>query len=307
MSISYDYYKTFYYVATYRSFNKAASVLSVSQPNLSRAITRLENELGCKLFIRSSTGVTLTNEGKDLFSHVEVAFRHISEGEKLIGSSEKYKGGLLKIGISSELTPRMVSTIIVPVIHIFHNDYPDVRIEIRHASSIKLASDVANNLMDIAFVTTPYNESIKKAPYNKKVLHSYQDIIIAGNSFQDLKDRTVSLKELIDYPIICLGSGTETADYCYRNMFSESGLEFSPSIETSSTGQILTYTIENLGIGFIYPKDASTAIEDGKLFKVNIKEKQATKYIAMLSNIKDKSTTKIFEQMMKDHLGKLVS
>jgi DNA-binding transcriptional LysR family regulator len=304
MSISYDYYKTFYYVATYHSFNKAASVLSISQPNLSRSITKLEEQLGCKLFNRTSTGVTLTSEGKDLFSHIEVAFRHISEGENMIRSSEKFKGGLLKIGISSELTTRMVSTMIIPIIHTFHKEYPAVRIEICHASSTKLASDVDNNLMDIAIVTTPYNESIKKSSYNKKVLTSYQDIIIAGNSFHDLKSRTVSLKELMNYPLISLGTGTETTDYCYRNMFSKSGLEFSPSIETTSAGQILIYTIENLGIGFIYPEDAAQAIEEGKIFKVDIKEKQATRYIAMLSNIREKNTTKIFEQMMNDQLSK---
>ena len=304
MSISYDYYKTFYYVATYHSFNKAASVMNISQPNISRSIGKLEDKLGCKLFNRSSTGVTLTNEGKDLYLHVEAAFKHIVEGEKMIRSSEKFKGGLLKIGISSELTRGMVSVMIIPAILAFRKEYPEVRLEICHAPSPQLASDVKNNLMDIAFVTTPYNESIKKALYNKKVLHSYQDIIIAGNNFKELKDRRVSLKELIDYPIICLGLGTETTDYSYRNMFSESGLEFSPSIETTSTGQILTYTIENLGIGFIHPKDAAKAIEDGEIFKVNIKEKLATRYIAMLSNIREKNTTKIFEQIINDHLSK---
>ena len=304
MSISYDYYKTFYYVATYHSFNKAASVMNISQPNISRSISKLEDKLGCKLFNRSSTGVTLTNEGKDLYLHVEAAFKHIVEGEKMIRSSEKFKGGLLKIGISSELTSGMVSAIIIPTIHAFRKKYPEVRIEICHSPSPQLASDVVNNLMDIAFITTPYDENIKKGSYNKKVLHSYQDIIIAGNIFKELQGRKVSLKELANYPIICLGSSTETTDYCYRNMFSESGLEFSPSIETTSTGQILIYTVENLGIGFIYPKDAEKAIEEGNIFKVNIKEKQATRYIAMISNLREKNTTKIFEQMINDHLSK---
>lgn len=45
MSVSYDYYRLFYYVATYRSFNKAAAVLMANQPNISRSIANLESQL----------------------------------------------------------------------------------------------------------------------------------------------------------------------------------------------------------------------------------------------------------------------
>ena len=89
MSISYDYYKIFYYVATYRSFNKAAAVLSNSQPNISRSISILESQLGCKLFNRSQKGVTLTVAGEELFIQVEAAFKHLSAGEDRVLSIAK--------------------------------------------------------------------------------------------------------------------------------------------------------------------------------------------------------------------------
>ena len=63
MSLSYDYYKTFYYAAKYRSLSKAAAALLCGQPNVTKAIGNLEAQLGCTLFFRTGRGVTLTPEG----------------------------------------------------------------------------------------------------------------------------------------------------------------------------------------------------------------------------------------------------
>ena len=76
MYIDYDYYRIFYYVAKYRSFTRAANILVNSQPNITRAVRKLEEELGCSLFIRSNRGVRLTVEGEKLYGRSE---EHTSE------------------------------------------------------------------------------------------------------------------------------------------------------------------------------------------------------------------------------------
>ena len=70
---NYDYYRIFYYVAQYKSFSRAAEILENNQPNITRCMNNLENELGCKLFVRTNRGVTLTPEGTRLYEHVAVA------------------------------------------------------------------------------------------------------------------------------------------------------------------------------------------------------------------------------------------
>ena len=76
-----DYYRIFYYVAQYKSFSKAADVMGNNQPNITRCMNILENELGCKLFIRSNRGVQLTIEGERLFEHVSIAIEQLVSGE----------------------------------------------------------------------------------------------------------------------------------------------------------------------------------------------------------------------------------
>ena len=74
MEITYDYYRIFYYAAKYKSFSKAAEILMSNQPNITHFMNNLENQLGCRLFIRSNRGVTLTREGEKLCNNCISAF-----------------------------------------------------------------------------------------------------------------------------------------------------------------------------------------------------------------------------------------
>ena len=75
-------YKIFYEVAKAGNISKAAKELYISQPAISKAISKLEESLGIKLFSRNSRGVQLTREGAILFQHVNTAFDSIGRGER---------------------------------------------------------------------------------------------------------------------------------------------------------------------------------------------------------------------------------
>lgn len=68
MDINFEYYKIFYYVAKYCNFTKAARALGNSQPNVTRAMNNLEQQINSILFIRNNRGVQLTPEGERLYS-----------------------------------------------------------------------------------------------------------------------------------------------------------------------------------------------------------------------------------------------
>ena len=61
-----NYYRVFYTVANTGNISKAADMLFISQPAISKAISKLEDGLHVKLFLRSSKGVALTDEGQVL-------------------------------------------------------------------------------------------------------------------------------------------------------------------------------------------------------------------------------------------------
>ena len=82
MAVPYDYYRIIYHVAQQHSFTRAAAVLGNNQPNVTRCMNNLEQELGCRLFLRSNRGITLTPEGEKLFAHVRLAYDQLSTGGK---------------------------------------------------------------------------------------------------------------------------------------------------------------------------------------------------------------------------------
>ena len=67
-----NHYKIFYEAAKAGNISKAADNLYISQPAVSKSITKLEQSLGQILFIRSKKGVKLTEEGKTLFEYAPV-------------------------------------------------------------------------------------------------------------------------------------------------------------------------------------------------------------------------------------------
>ena len=68
MNVNFEYYKIFYYVAKYENFTKAARVLGNSQPNITRAMNSLEQQIHSTLFVRTNRGVQLTPEGQRLYT-----------------------------------------------------------------------------------------------------------------------------------------------------------------------------------------------------------------------------------------------
>ena len=100
MEVSYDYYRIFYHVVRCRSFTRAAEVLNNNQPNITRCMNNLEQDLGCKLFVRTNHGVSLTPEGQRLYGRVSVAFEQLRLGENEIRDHCSLETGSISIAAS---------------------------------------------------------------------------------------------------------------------------------------------------------------------------------------------------------------
>ena len=133
MNISYDYYRVFYYVAKYKSFTGAASALLNNQPNITRMMKKLEEELGCTLFVRQRYGVTLTPEGEKLYGHISIAFEHILRCEQEIAKDRSMQSGIVTIA-SSEIA---LHCVLLPALKNYRKAYPGIRIRVsKHSTPV---------------------------------------------------------------------------------------------------------------------------------------------------------------------------
>lgn len=274
--VTYDYYRIFYYVVQYQSFTRAAKMLNNNQPNITRCMNNLENELNCKLFIRSRKGIKLTPQGHKLYEHIAIAFEQISLGEDELKQNMELENGLITIAASENA----LHLVLLDKLEAFHEKYPHVRIHISNDSSPQAINSLTNNLVDIAVITTPVKlkTQLKKLP-----LISFNEILICGSKYKNLSSSAHSLKELSDIPFVSLAEGTGTREM-YNKYFLEHGLAFNPDMEAATTDQILPMIQHNLGIGF-YPEPlAKKAIENGDIFAIRLKEANPQRDVCIIYN-----------------------
>lgn len=265
MDVSYDYYRIFYYVAKYRNFTQAANVLMNNQPNITRTIKTLESALGCTLFVRSNRGVRLTPEGEKLYAHIRIAVEQIQAGEKELSMDKNLQSGVVSIG-ATEVALRCF---LLPVLNEYHRRYSNIRLRISNHSSPQAISALRNGLVDIAFVTTPTGNL--KSLEGKEV-KAFREAAVCGTAFlSSAVEKTVTLADLVRYPIISLGSQTMTYEF-YTEWFLQHGLRFSPDIEVTTADQILPMVKNNLGVGFVPEEFLLDEESAGHVFKLQLEE-----------------------------------
>lgn len=275
MDITYDYYRIFYYVATYKSFSKAAKVLESNQPNVTHFMNNLENQLGCKLFVRSNRGVTLTKEGKVLYQHVAVAYAHLHEAEMKLASKEKLETGSVTIS-SSEIALHLC---LIPVLAKFHKLYPNIRIHLLNHSTPQAIRAVKEGQADLAIVTTPVDD---QRPLRVKPIMQFQEIAVGSADYTDKKEK-IGVEDIAGYPIISLGKESTSYKF-YSEWFSEHRIEFIPDTVVETTDQILPLIICGLGIGFLPEHYVKPLIDERKLRKIALEEQIPQRQICLLEN-----------------------
>ena len=269
MNISYDHYRIFYNVAKYKSFSRAAEATLCNQPNLTRAVKTLERELDCTLFERTNKGVTLTDDGRDLYEHIKIAFEHIQAGEEAISAKHSMEHGAVSIGVT-EIALRCH---LLPLLSHYHELYPNIRIKLLNITTPQALKMVENRLVDIAIVTTPIEKDKK---LHMLELSTLREVPICSRDFK-IKNE-MSIKELSLYPIISLTSGTSTYDF-YLEQFSKHGCNFNSDIEAATADQIIPLVKHGLGIGFV-PEQFLESEND--IRAINLKESISTRSILLL-------------------------
>lgn len=135
-----------------------------------------------------------------------------------------------------------------------------------------------NGSIDFAVVTTPADV---EAPLKKIVLQSYREILIGGTTFSSLKKQKLSIAEMRNYPMICLGRETMTFRF-YDRIFREHGVELAPDTEAATTDQILPLVKCELGLAFIPELMAREAVKNKEVVKLSLEEKLPDRNVCLV-------------------------
>ncbi len=264
MDINYELYKVFYYVAKTLSFSEASKQLYISQSAVSQSIKSLETKLNQHLFVRSTKKVKLTPEGEMLFKHIEPAVNLIIRGENQILDANTLNGGQLRIGASDTICRYYL----VPYLKEFHAHFPNVHIKVTNQTSARCVDLLDNGQVDLIVTNAP-NPRMNTVQKVRQV-KEFKDIFIANSQhFSYLKDKALSLKELLGYPILMLDKQSMTSEFLH-SLFQQRQLDLVPEVELSSNDLLID--LARIGLGIAFVPDFCLPEDDPDLFKIQTTE-----------------------------------
>lgn len=185
-----EYFKI---IAEVENFTTASNLLSVSQPALSKAISKLEEELEVPLFEKNGRNIKLTHFGKMFLSHTNIALLEIEKGIKELKDIVNPSTGSISISSTSS-----IGTYFMPfIISDFLNKNPNTKFQFSHESVKNIICDLKSRKIDLGFYecidTINMPNEIESIPIKKE-----EYVLIVPKNHHLSKRSVVSLKELED-------------------------------------------------------------------------------------------------------------
>lgn len=249
-------------VAETKNFTEAAGRLHVSQPALSYQIKRLENELGARLFDRTSRKVSLTVDGRTFLPLAQAVLFKAEEAVRVMEERLGVVTGKVRFGC----IPSAAAYIVPPVLSSFSRNFPGIEVSLMEAGAAELERAVLDGSADFAIVSDPHAPEV----LDVMPLLSEELFLVVPTHHPLAARESIALRELADEPLIMLGPtftlGPQVVDYCRK-----AGFEPRIAYETGALESVKSFVRNDLGIA-VLPKMAFQANDEDSLAMVPFAE-----------------------------------
>ena len=223
-------------VAELGSFSKAALVLNIAQPALSRQVRLLETDLHVTLLTRNGRGVVLTEAGKRLFDHSVGILQLVARATEDIDATRDEPTGRIVIGLPPSIGRRLT----LPLVEDFRRNLPKARLAIVEGLSTHLTEWIATGRVDLGLIHNPEpNPAIEVTPVLDEVLGLVGPAERKpGKPGKQGKASPLPLAELVNYPLI-LPERTHAMRKLLETQAAFLDLKLDVKLEVSSVQSIL--------------------------------------------------------------------
>ena len=277
----------FIMIARTKNFTTAANLLLLTQPALSKAISKLEEELGVSLFERSGRNIKITRFGEVFLTYAELALGNIDKGVEALAymknENEKHVAIAYTEYIGTSFIPFVVSS--------FLNTHSDIKFQFNNESKEDILENVKMGKIDLGFLDNI--DVLAKYEELEGVLVSKEKYVLVTPKNHYLSNRTeVSLKELKDESFIIFSKGCSDKKISYAEF-----MGYTPKIAVQPSEASMLVGLVAAGAGItIIPN--TQMINTNKISILNIKEDIGHKKIYIVWN-KNTYKSEIVNQFKK--------
>lgn len=216
-------------VAEFGNFTIAAEKCCVTQPTLSMQIQKLEEELGVKIFNRSTKPIILTDIGEKIIIQAKKITQEASRMDDIVSTEKGFIGGEFKLGI----IPTVMPTLLPMFLNTFTKKYPKVDLKIEELTTVNITKLIREGHLDAGIAATPLGrDTIIELPLYHEPFVAY---IPDTNPLKSLDQ--IEIDDLNSSDVLVLEDGHCFRDHvlnlCQMNSFSKNRFDLkSGSFET---------------------------------------------------------------------------
>lgn len=293
-------YRIFNTVAETGNLSKAAKALYISQPAISRAVSKLEQNLSVKLFIRNSRGVHLTEEGRLLYEHTKSAFDSLRQAEENLRRIHNLGAGTLRIGVSTTLCKH----ILMPQLQKFIQEYPHIQINIQCHSTSEIIELLEQGKIDIGLISEP--NSLHNLEFF--TIAEVEDVFVATEAYlKNLKLREQKEASLHNAPVrknrrTAEKKASDSALSFFRNgtlmlpdqkhisrlhiedYFQKNQIETGQILEFTTMDMLIDFSKIGLGIGCVVKEFIQEELNNHSLIELTLPVKPGKRNVGFLYN-----------------------
>jgi len=230
------------------NFRRAAEKVFVSQPALSLAIQKLEEELGVQIFERSRTSVNATAIGEMIVAQAQRALEEVGQIKEIASQGKDQLAGSLRLGAIYTVGPYLLPQLIP----ILKQNAPYMPLEMEENQTANLEALLANGRLDVIIIALPFGgPGIATRP-----LYDEDFSVVVPLEHPWAKKKQIKTSELVTEKVLLLNSG-----HCFSNQVREACAEFNSAVGEIQQGNSLE-TIRNMvasGLGItVLPVSANS-------------------------------------------------
>ncbi len=256
-------YRIFYAVAKAGNISRAAKELYISQPAISKSISKLEDSLNTVLFTRNSRGVQLTDEGQVLFEHTRDAFEELAKGEQELKRIREFNMGHIRIGVSNTLC----RFIMVKYLKGFIEQYPHIKITIESQPTTQTLSMLEQQRIDIGLVV----EQKSAKSMNFIPVMDIEDIFVATPSYlENLKLREGADTDVFQSGNLMLLDKNNITRHYIDDYMTVNEIVANNLLEVTTMDLLIEFARIGLGIGCVIKEFVKEDLDSGRLAQLKL-------------------------------------
>jgi DNA-binding transcriptional LysR family regulator len=252
--------RIFLAVAEERSFSRAAAKVHRTQPAVSQAVKRLEEELGEQLFDRSSKSGTLTDAGRVLQNYGQRLVRLAEETESAMRELRDLRRGRVLIGANEAAIHTLL-----PLMKRFREKVPDIAVDVRRVPARQIAVEVQQGSLDFGALTfRPAEQGLLEVGVGSDEL-----VLLVPPSHPFAKRKQVTMADVSGEPVVAHNDPSPARERVLR-IFEEQHIALNMVIALPSLDGIKRAVELELGVALLPRRCAVTEIARGSLVAVPV-------------------------------------